>query len=111
MRLIYHPDAESELIEAARYYESRVATLGVQFLNEADQAVATILEAPARWRIIEEGVRSYSIPRFPYAVYYRNFPTTFTFLPSNITGDTQITGDIAFPSKGLRLYSPSIIHA
>jgi hypothetical protein len=39
MRLIYHPDAESELIQAARYYESRVATLGVQFLNEADQAV------------------------------------------------------------------------
>jgi hypothetical protein len=29
MRLIYHPDAESELIEAARYYEGRVATLGV----------------------------------------------------------------------------------
>jgi hypothetical protein len=37
MRLIYHPDAESELIEAARYYEIRVATLGIQFLNEADR--------------------------------------------------------------------------
>jgi plasmid stabilization system protein ParE len=54
MRLIYHPDAESELIQAARYYESRVPTLGVQFLNEADQAVAMILEAPERWRIIEQ---------------------------------------------------------
>jgi hypothetical protein len=29
MRLIHHPDAESELIEAAQYYEGRVATLGV----------------------------------------------------------------------------------
>jgi len=74
MRLIYHPDAESELIEAARYYESRVATLGVQFLNETDRAVAMILDAPERWRIIEEGVRSYSMARFPYAVYYRDFP-------------------------------------
>jgi len=57
MRLIYHPDAENELIEAARYYESRVATLGFQLLNEADQAVAMILEAPERWRIVEQGVR------------------------------------------------------
>lgn len=74
MRLIYHPDAESEIIEAARYYERRLPTLGVQFLNEADRAVEVILEAPERCRIIEKGVRSYLIPRFPYAVYYRDFP-------------------------------------
>ena len=74
MRLIYHPDTESELIEAARYYESRVATLGGQFLDEADRAIAMILEAPERWRVIEEDVRSYLMPRFPYAVYYREFP-------------------------------------
>ena len=74
MRLIYHPDAEIELIEAARYYESRVAALGVQFLDEADRGVAMILEAPERWRIIEEGVRSYLMSRFPYAVYYHDSP-------------------------------------
>jgi len=73
MRLIYHPDAESELIEAARYYESRVATLGVQFLREVDQAVAIILKAPKRWRFIDGDVRSYLMPRFPYAVYYRDY--------------------------------------
>lgn len=74
MRLIYHPDAEAELIEAARYYESRVTTLGVQFLDEADRAVAMILKAPERWRIIEGDVRSYLMPRFPYAIYYRDYP-------------------------------------
>lgn len=46
MKLIYHPDAETELIEAARYYESRVPTLGVQFLDEADIAVTMIAAAP-----------------------------------------------------------------
>ena len=71
MRLIYHPDAETELIEAAQYYEHRVATLGVQFLDAADQAVSIILDAPERWRIIERDVRSYLMPRFPYAIYYR----------------------------------------
>jgi toxin ParE1/3/4 len=74
MRLIYHPDAEMELIQAARYYENRVAELGSKFLDEADQAVVMIMEAPARWRIIEDGVRGYLMPRFPYAIYYRNFP-------------------------------------
>jgi len=74
MRLIYHPDAESELTGAARYYESRVVTLGAQFLAEANRAVAMIVETPGRWRIIEEDVHSYLMPRFPYAIYYRDFP-------------------------------------
>jgi plasmid stabilization system protein ParE len=71
MRLIYHPDAESELIAAAQYYEGRVATLGVQFLQDEDRAVSMILENPERWRIIEEDVRSYLMSRFPYTIYYR----------------------------------------
>lgn len=74
MRLIYHPDAEAELIAAAQYYERRVGTLGVQFLDDADLAIAIILEAPGRWRIIEQDVRGYLMPRFPYAIYYRALP-------------------------------------
>lgn len=73
MRLIYHPDAEAELIAAAQYYESCVTTLGVQFLDEADSSVSMILEAPERWKIIEEDVRYYLMPHFPYAIYYRIF--------------------------------------
>lgn len=40
MRLIYHPDAEAELIKAAQFYERRVSTLGAQFLDTADRAIA-----------------------------------------------------------------------
>jgi len=71
MRLIYHPDAEEELIGAAQFYEQRVPTLGVQFLEAADRAIHVIEDAPERWRIIEEDVRHYLMPRFPYAIYYR----------------------------------------
>jgi plasmid stabilization system protein ParE len=71
MRLIYHPDAEAELIKAAQYYERRVAKLGVQFLDEADRAVSMILVTPERWRVVDEDVRSYLMPRFPFAIYYR----------------------------------------
>lgn len=74
MRLIYHPDAEAELIEAAQFYDRRVPTLGAQLLEGADSAVRVIQEAPDRWSVIEADVRHYLIPRFPYAIYYRVLP-------------------------------------
>jgi toxin ParE1/3/4 len=74
MGLIYHPDAEIELIKAAQFYEQRVATLGSQFLDATDIAVGTIQDDPERWPVIELDVRRYLIPRFPYAIYYRVLP-------------------------------------
>ena len=71
MRLIYHPKAEAELIEAAQFYEARVPQLGGQFLAAADRALSVILQAPERWRIIEADVRRYSMRRFPFFIYYR----------------------------------------
>ena len=70
MRLIHHPDAEAELIEAAQFYERRVPRLGAQFLDAADVAIRVIQETPERWSIIEANVRRYLMPRFPYAIYY-----------------------------------------
>ncbi|HYJ85303.1 MAG TPA: type II toxin-antitoxin system RelE/ParE family toxin [Pyrinomonadaceae bacterium] len=71
MRLIYHPDAEAELIQAAQYYERSVSTLGIRFLDEADLSVSMILQAPDRWKILEADVRRYLMAHFPYAIYYR----------------------------------------
>lgn len=71
MHLIYHPDAEAELIDAARFYELQVADLGSQFLDTIDLAITVIQEAPHRWAIIEADVRRYLLPRFPYSIYYR----------------------------------------
>jgi len=90
MRLTYHPHARKELLEAAQYYESRVSGLGVRFLDEADRAVAIILEAPSRWRVMERGVRRYLMSQFPYAIYYSNYPDAFTFSRSNTTAGSQI---------------------
>lgn len=74
MRLIYHPEAETELTEAAQFYEHRVSTLGAQFLGAIDRAIGVIQDAPERWRIIESDVRHYLVPRFPYAIYDRVLP-------------------------------------
>lgn len=77
MRLIYHPDAEAELIQAARFYESRVSTLGSEFLDAADRAIAVI-----------------SCPAFPTLFTIAFSPITFAFLRSSITVGTQTTGGI-----------------
>ena len=71
MRLIYPPDAEAELIDAAQFYEGRVSGLGVEFLDAVESAVVVILHAPERSRVVEADIRRYMMPRFPYAVYYR----------------------------------------
>jgi toxin ParE1/3/4 len=74
MQVIQHPEATAELTEAGQVYEQKVPTLGSQFLDAVDLAVADIVAAPYRWRIIEEEVRRFLMPRFPYAIYYRVFP-------------------------------------
>jgi plasmid stabilization system protein ParE len=71
MRLIYHPEAETELIEATRFYEERVPDLGAQFLDSIERAIGVIRDAPERRRIIDSDVRRYLMPRFPFAIYYR----------------------------------------
>jgi hypothetical protein len=97
MRLIHHPDAEEELIEAAQFYERRVPTLGARFLDAADAAIAAILDAPYRWSIIEEDIRHYLMPRFPFAIYYRLLHDEIRFWLSSATAVTPTTGATVFP--------------
>jgi toxin ParE1/3/4 len=96
MRLIYHPDAEAELIEATRFYEQRVPALGARFLDAADHAISAIQQAPERWTIVEADTRRYLMPRFSYAIYYRVCRTTFAFSLSSITAVTQAIGATGF---------------
>ncbi len=74
MRLIYHPDAETEVIEAARFYEEKAPALGMAFLADIDVAAEAISGAPERWPILTGDIRRYLVVRFPYAVLYRVLP-------------------------------------
>jgi len=71
VKLIYHRAAETEIVEAARFYEQQVNGLGVQFLDEFEQCIAKIVETPERWRIVHGDKRRFLMPRFPYGIYYR----------------------------------------
>ncbi len=71
MRLIYHPGAEAEMLEAVQFYERRMPGLGDRFLRAFDAAIAEILIEPERWPIIEGDLRRRLIRQFPFGVYYR----------------------------------------
>lgn len=71
MSLILHPEAEAEMIDSARYYERQVPGLGKDFLAAVDAAFDDITVHPDRWRILEEDVRRYLMPRFPFGILYQ----------------------------------------
>jgi plasmid stabilization system protein ParE len=72
MKIVYHPDAEDELLDAVRFYEKRVAGLGDRFLRAFDAAISRIQATPDRWATVEGDIRRYLMQRFPYAIYYRH---------------------------------------
>jgi len=70
MTFTYHPDALTEYADAALYYDERLPGLGADFTAEVDRAIERVLEAPDRWRCIQEDVRRYLLARFPYGILY-----------------------------------------
>jgi toxin ParE1/3/4 len=71
MQVAYHAAAETEVIEAARFYEQKLPGLGRRFLDEFDAAVQQISTAPHRWHPVDGVRRRFLMPRFPFGIYYR----------------------------------------
>jgi len=53
MNVIYHPDAEDEMVVAASYYENQVNGLDLKFLNNLDETVKNIVKSPETWFTLE----------------------------------------------------------
>ena len=66
----FHPEARLEYREAAVFYEARRSGLGAAFTLEVEAAIHRILEAPERWRVIEQDVRRCLTHTFPYGILY-----------------------------------------
>ena len=70
MKAILHELAESELLEAAGWYESRSAGLGHAFLDEFERCAGIILESPSAFPVASGEVRHMLFRRFPYRVLF-----------------------------------------
>ncbi|BAS28720.1 plasmid stabilization system [Limnochorda pilosa] len=69
-RVRFHEQAEQELVDAARYYESKSPGLGFAFLDEVERATAEIVEHPEAAPRIRGLIRRKLVRRFPYSVMY-----------------------------------------
>ena len=65
------PQAEEELLAAARFYEALQPRLGLALLQEVRRAKQRIAQRPKASRIERGEIRVRSILRFPYRLYYR----------------------------------------
>ncbi|MCG3148083.1 MAG: hypothetical protein PCFJNLEI_01525 [Verrucomicrobiae bacterium] len=72
--------AETEMLEAAQYYETQTRNLGAEFLGKLETAFKDIATKPERWPVIRNEVRRRLVHRFPFAVFYRVEPTEVVVL-------------------------------
>src|SRR5438067_1696546 len=70
-RVIYLPDARTDVDGAYEYYEQRQLGLGERFLEQLQIRVDTISQHPEQYAILRDEVRAAPLRRYPYVVYYR----------------------------------------
>jgi toxin ParE1/3/4 len=72
--VVFHADAEAELIEAAAYYEAQQCDLGKRFLTSVQDAINRIVLNPRLYPVIELDVRRCLTRTFPFGVLFRDRP-------------------------------------
>jgi len=55
-KVTFHEDAETEMKEAARYYEERALGLGMSFLYAVEEAVEQALANPEAYQLVGDDV-------------------------------------------------------
>lgn len=71
-RTFVRPEAQTDIREAARWYEDREPGLGLRFLREIRTSLQHISDNPLMFPIIEDDVRRALLHRFPYSIYFVN---------------------------------------
>jgi toxin ParE1/3/4 len=68
--LLVRPEAEEDLNQAYRWYESQRKGLGGDFLLCVEGGLARITRNPERYRKIHENIRRILIDRFPFGIFF-----------------------------------------
>jgi plasmid stabilization system protein ParE len=74
LRLVFRPQAESELLEAPKWYEERRLDLGQAFAAAIVARIAGIISSPLAAPRVRGEMRRSVLKRFPYAIYYQVLP-------------------------------------
>jgi len=74
-RLRVRAVARAEIAAALDWYLGRSPRAATRFLDSVDAAIKTVESAPARQPIIRGRLRRLLLVGFPYAVYYKIYPS------------------------------------
>ena len=66
----FHPEAESEVIDAAVWYEAQQTTLGKRFITSVQDALNRIELNPELYPSVESDVRRCLTSTFPFGVLF-----------------------------------------
>lgn len=79
-RISFHEFAESELNDAATFFEHETKGLGFRFLAAVEASIAQIQQHPEASPIIDQDVRRKVLRRFPYSIMYSVKPDRIRIL-------------------------------
>lgn len=78
--IVYHCEADVELVSAAKYYRCQSETLARAFLHAVHLALAKIQANPERFLFYDRPTRSCLLQKFPYRLVYEAFPDAIQIL-------------------------------
>jgi len=67
----FRPDAETDVADAAAWYETQRSGLGAEFLDEILNTCNSISENPQIYPLVRRKTRRAVIHKFPFGIYYR----------------------------------------
>lgn len=72
IRLVVRPEAEADLVDAALWYEDKVAGLGWEFVQDIRAAIQRAVDIPRAFLMLRQRpeVRRVLAKRFPYRVFF-----------------------------------------
>lgn len=69
-RLFVRRPARADIADAFKWYESRSAGLGHEFLRAIRVAFASITRSPEQYPVAIDDIRRCTLRRFPFVIYY-----------------------------------------
>jgi len=70
VKIEFLPEADEEFREAARYYESEAAGVGMAFIVAVHKAAGEVVEFPLAAQALRAGIRKKVLQHFAYNLFY-----------------------------------------
>lgn len=69
--LVFHPQANQEIIESIIWYNLEKENLGFEFYEELNAQLSLLIKNPRQYPIRFKNIRTSRIKRFPYLIHFK----------------------------------------